>query len=183
MLLWDFGDTIVDERWMRQAPAEFPDWSHAWNKVMEACADDWNLGHVSERDVFTEMSRRTGLTFDLVERHAEACCRSITFHPFTWRVATERRLPQALVTVNPDLFIERVARRYGLDEYFDTIVVSCSEGTDDKTTLCEVALDRLGFDGERLDALLIDNRRDLAEKLATQRGFCVRVPRRRSLRG
>jgi len=163
VLLWDFGDTLVDERWMRQAPAEYPDWSNAWNRVMETCADDWNIGCTSERDVFAEMSRRTGLSIDFVERHAEACCRSIIFHPFTWRVATERRRPQALVTVNPDLFVERVARRYGLDDHFDTIVVSCSEGTDDKTTLCEVALDRLGFGGRRSDALLIDNRRDLAE--------------------
>ena len=163
VLLWDFGDTLVDERWMRQAPPEFPDWSDAWNKVMESCAHDWNIGRASERDVFAEMGRLTGLSIDFVERHAEACCRSITFHPFTWRVATERRLPQALVTVNPDLFVERVAPRYGLGDHFDTVVVSCSEGTDDKTKLCEVALERLGFGGERLDALLIDNRRDLAE--------------------
>jgi FMN phosphatase YigB (HAD superfamily) len=65
--------------------------------------------------------------------------------------------------VNPDLFVKRVARRYGLGDHFDAVVVSCSEGTDDKTTLCEVALDRLGFGGGRLDALLIDNRRDLVE--------------------
>ena len=163
MLLWDFGDTIVDERWMRQVPAEFPDWSNAWNQVMETCADDWNVGRATERDVFAEMSRRTGLSIDFVERHADACCRSITFHPFTWRVATERRRPQALVTVNPDLFVERVARRYGLAAHFDTVVVSCTEGTDDKTTLCELALDRLGLGGGRSEALLIDNRRDLAE--------------------
>jgi hypothetical protein len=94
VLLWDFGDTLVDERWMRQAPAECPDWSNAWNEAMETCADDWNIGRASERDVFAEMSRRTGLSIDFVERHAEACCRSITFHPFTWRV----ELPPVLRT-------------------------------------------------------------------------------------
>jgi hypothetical protein len=62
-----------------------------------------------------------------------------------------------------DLFVERVARRYGLAAHFDTVVVSCTEGTDDKTTLCELALDRLGLGGGRSEALLIDNRRDLAE--------------------
>lgn len=161
MLLWDFGDTLADERWMRQAPTEFPDWADAWNDVMAACADDWNVGRATERDVFAAMSRRAGLSVEFVERHAEACCRSITFHPFTWRVAIERRRPQALVTVNPDLFIERVARPYGLYEHFDAVVVSSTEGTDDKTTLCELALDRLGFRAERSDALLIDNREDL----------------------
>jgi FMN phosphatase YigB (HAD superfamily) len=161
VLLWDFGDTLVDERWMRQAPAEYPDWANAWNGVMETCAEDWNIGRATERDVFAEMSRLTSLSIDFVEHHAEACCRSITFYPFTWRVATERRRPQALVTVNPDLFVERVARRYGLCDHFDTVVVSCTEGTDDKTTLCELALDRLGFGGGRSETLLIDNRRDL----------------------
>ncbi len=163
MLLWDFGDTLVDERWMRQAPAGFPDWSDAWNEVMDACADDWNTGRATERDVFAEMSRHTRLSIDFVERHAEACCRLIIFHPLAWRVATERHRPQALVTVNPDLFVERVVRRHGLCDHFDTVVVSCTEGTDDKTTLCELALDRLDFGGERSNALLIDNRRDLAE--------------------
>jgi FMN phosphatase YigB (HAD superfamily) len=163
VVLWDFGDTLVDERWMRQAPVEFPDWSNAWNEVMAIFAGDWNVGRATERDVFAAMSRHTGLSVDFVERHAEACCRSITFHPFAWQIAVERRRPQALVTVNPDLFIERVARPYGLYEHFDTIVVSCTEETDDKTTLCELALDRLALGAERPDALLIDNRRDHVE--------------------
>jgi FMN phosphatase YigB (HAD superfamily) len=163
VLLWDFGDTLVDEQFLRQAPAEFPDWTKAWNEVMEICADDWNTGRVSEGDVFAEMSSHTGLSLEFVERHAEACCRSITFHAFAWQVVTERRRPQALVTVNPDLFVERVAPRYGLGDCFDAVVVSYAEGTDDKTRLCEVALDRLAFTGRHSDALLIDNRRDLAE--------------------
>lgn len=85
--------------------------------------------------------------------------------PASWRTGPtslfERRT--TLVTVNPDLFVERVAHAYDLANHFDAVVVSCSEATDDKTTLCEVALDRLGFRGQRSDALLIDNRRDLAE--------------------
>jgi FMN phosphatase YigB (HAD superfamily) len=46
---------------------------------------------------------------------------------------------------------------------FDVIVTSSAEQTADKPTLCEIALDRLGFDGDRSDALLIDNRLDLIE--------------------
>jgi hypothetical protein len=65
--------------------------------------------------------------------------------------------------VNPDLFVERVAPRYRLGDHFDAVVVSCAEGTDDKAELCEVAVERLGFGGARASALLIDNRRDLAE--------------------
>jgi len=162
-LLWDFGDTLVDEQWMRRAPGEFPEWPDAWNEVMDTCADDWNAGRISEREVFAAMSARSGLSIGFVAGHAEACCRSIAFHPFAWRVARERRRPQALVTVNPDLFVERVVPRHRLSSYFDTVVVSCSEGTDDKTTLCEVALDRLAYRGSRTEALLVDNRPELAE--------------------
>jgi phosphoglycolate phosphatase-like HAD superfamily hydrolase len=78
-------------------------------------------------------------------------------------LASERRLPQALVTVNPDLFADFVVPAHGLDDVFDVIVMSFEELTDDKPTLCDIALDRLGFTGPRSDALLIDNRRDLVE--------------------
>ena len=98
-----------------------------------------------------------------VERHADDCCRTLVYHPVAWRVATEQRLPQALVTVNPDLFVSRVVPAHGLDEIFDHIVVSCTEGTADKVQLCDTALDRLGYDGDRRDALLIDNREDLVD--------------------
>jgi hypothetical protein len=44
---------------------------------------------------------------------------------------------------------------------FDVIVVSFAERTVDKPSLCRIALDRLGFDGDHSAALLIDNRKDL----------------------
>jgi phosphoglycolate phosphatase-like HAD superfamily hydrolase len=163
VLLWDFGDTLVDETWMRRAPVGYPEWLSAWADVMRSHGDDWNVGRVSERDIFRALTSRAGLTEAEIERHAAACCGSIRFHPFAWRVATERRRPQALVTVNPDLFVERVAKAYDLERYFDAVVVSCREGTDDKVKLCEIALDRIGSDSPRQTALLIDNRRDLTD--------------------
>jgi hypothetical protein len=63
--------------------------------------------------------------------------------------------------VNPDLFLNRIVPEYGLEKIFDVIVASCAEGTTDKVPLCERALDRLGFCGDRRNALLIDNREDL----------------------
>jgi hypothetical protein len=161
VLLWDFGDTLVDERWMLRAPTGCSDWPRAWADVATDHASEWNIGRATERDIFDVLSERTGLDVGTIERHAADCCRAIRFHSFAWRIARERRLPQALVTVNPDLFVKRVAKPYNLERHFDTIVVSCTEGTDDKTRLCEIALDRLRFDGARADALLIDNRQDL----------------------
>jgi len=170
VVLWDFGHTLVDEQWMLRPPRDFGEWPDVWTEVVTDRAHDWNTGRISEADIFEELARRTGMDVGAIERHAAACCRSIRFHAAAWRAAKERRLPQALVTVNPDLFVERVAVPYGLAAHFDAVVASCIEGTDDKNHLCRIALDRLGFMGPRSEALLIDNRRDLTEAWADEGG-------------
>lgn len=161
VLLWDFGDTLVDERWMRRCPDACPEWENAWTAVMEDLADAWNVGEVGSPTVFDAIAARTGMRRQDVEDHARDCCRRIVFNPTAWGVAVEHRLPQALVTVNPDLVADYVVASHQLDIVFDVIVVSFAEGTVDKSSLCRAALDRLGFDGDLSAALLIDNRRDL----------------------
>src|SRR5262249_7992874 len=42
VLLWDFGDTLADETWMRRAPIGCPDWPNAWTEVMREHADRWS---------------------------------------------------------------------------------------------------------------------------------------------
>jgi hypothetical protein len=163
VVLWDFGDTLVDERWMRRPPAECPDWVDVWTAVMADLADGWNDGSVSDATIWAALADRAGMTAAAVEAHARACCTSIDLHPAAWRVASERRRPQALVTVNPDLFGSWIGSRYELPAMFDTIVVSAVEGSSDKTELCLIALDRLGYDGPRAAVLLVDNRRDLVD--------------------
>jgi FMN phosphatase YigB (HAD superfamily) len=78
-------------------------------------------------------------------------------------LAKSRRLRQALVTVNSDLFGPMVVDVHGLRAVFDVIVMSFAEGTVDKSALCDIALERMGYQGPRSQALLIDNRRDLVE--------------------
>jgi len=163
VLLWDFGDTLADETWMLTAPIGCPDWPNAWTEVMRLHADSWNKGVIDEAFIFDALSSRSGMDLASIERHADECCRSIRYHRAAWRAAAERRVPQALVSVNPDLFVDRVVKGHDLASHFGAIVVSCEEGTDDKTRLCETALDRLGFEGPRSDAMLIDNRSDLVE--------------------
>jgi FMN phosphatase YigB (HAD superfamily) len=163
VLLWDFGDTLVDERWMRLAPDGFPIWETAWGDVMAELAEDWEVGRAACPDVFDALASRTSMTPAAVEAHARECCRQLVFNPRAWQVAKERRLPQALVTVNPDLFVAYVVGEHGLASVFDAIVVSSVEGTTDKTELCARAIERLGFDGDRSRTLLIDNRLDLVE--------------------
>jgi len=160
-LLWDFGDTLVDERWMRRCPAAHPEWEAAWTAVMDHWADRWNAGEVGMREVFAALADRTGMTQHDVAAHARDCCRRLVFNPAAWRVAREHRLPQALVTVNPDLVARYIVPAYELATVFDVIVVSYAEGSVDKPSLCRRALDRLGFESDRSAALLIDNRQDL----------------------
>lgn len=128
---------------------------------MSDYADDWDVAAATSAVVFQALASRTGMTVEEVEAHTRECCRQIGFHPSTWRYARERRRPQALVTVNPDPFrgLHRPSAR--LHGSFDVIVVPATENCSDKAELCELALDRLGFVGDRSEALLIDNRAEL----------------------
>lgn len=162
-LLWDFGDTLVDERWMLRPPEGCPAWPTAWAEVMGRHAAGWDVGAISWAQVTDALAERTGLTVEAVAAHARRCCRDLAFNPSAWRVARERRLPQAIVTVNPDLFSDHVVPVHDLEEVFDLIVASWMEGTTDKPDLCDIALRRLRFGGARSEALLIDNRAELVE--------------------
>jgi phosphoglycolate phosphatase-like HAD superfamily hydrolase len=153
----------VDERWMRRAPEGVPTWEAAWDDVMAELAEEWEVGRTACPDIFDALASRTGMAPAAVEIHARECCRQLAFNPTAWQVAKDRRLPQALVTVNPDLFIDYVVDEHDLALVFDAIVVSSVEGTADKTELCGRAIERLGFDGDRSRVLLIDNRLDLVQ--------------------
>jgi hypothetical protein len=147
VLLWDFGDTLVDERWMWRAPARCATWESSWAEVMADLADDWNVGAVTSAIVFQALASRTGMSAEDVEEHARDCCRQIEFHPSAWRYAQKRCRPQALVTVNPDLFTGVHRPSTGPHRSFDVIIVSATERCANKVELCEEALARLGFRG------------------------------------
>jgi hypothetical protein len=163
VVLWDFGDTLVDERWMQRPPDSFPSWPTAWANVMTDRADDWNIGRVEMSQIFIELANRTGMTTEDVAAHALDCCHRLVFNPTAWQIASERRFTQAIVTVNPDLFAKYVMPAYELAAIFDVIVMSFAERTTDKPTLCNIALGRLGFKGDIAHCLLIDNRLDFVQ--------------------
>jgi hypothetical protein len=79
-------------------------------------------------------------------------------------------LPQAIVTINPDMFSDCVIPNYQLDKMFETIVTSWEEGTLDKSDLCDIALARLDGVAERSAALLVDNRIENVERWRARGG-------------
>lgn len=163
VLLWDFGDTLVDERWLYRPPESCPAWTEAWTDTMRQHGDGWSDGAIGRAVIFAAVADRTGMALADVERHARECCARLERHETAWRVATEHHASQALVTVNADLFGDWIVPTYGLAAMFDALVISCAERITDKNELCTIALDRLAFDGDRSEALLIDNRLDLVE--------------------
>lgn len=156
-LLWDFGDTLVDERFLWACPTGVPDWADNYRSLAGGeFGTRWNCGNARVDDLAAEMSARLGMSSKAVIAHVRRCCSRIRFFEHSWAVARSRPLPQALVTVNADVFRDLVMANYPLEAAFDVVVVSAEEGIESKAELCELALTRLGCD-DPVQALLIDN--------------------------
>src|SRR5262249_34628318 len=168
-VLWDFGDTLVDERWMWRGPPTVPQWREVWTRhVVGAVADAWHCGTLDMRTLARQLAAQLPMSADEISAHCAACCANIDLYATPWRIVRTCALPQALVTLNPDLFSSAVVPAYGLDALFDAIVTSWQERSLDKAHLCTVALERIGGSMERGEALLIDNK---AENVAA---WCAR---------
>jgi FMN phosphatase YigB (HAD superfamily) len=156
-LLWDFGDTLADERFLWTSPTGVPGWTDCYRDLAGGeFGSRWNRGLATFDELAAEMSARLAMSTTAVVAHARRCCQRIRFFEHSWAVARSHELPQALVTVNADVFRNVVMANYPLGNAFDVVVISAEEGTEDKTDLCDLALARLGCD-DRSEALLIDN--------------------------
>jgi len=156
-LLWDFGDTLVDERWMWACPEGVANWTDSYRALGSGdVGSRWNRGELSFEEFATLIAADVGIGFHDACAHMQSCCNAIRFFEHAWAKARSHEMPQAIVTVNPDLFTRFVVPNYDLDMVFDTIVTSWEEGTEDKARLCEIALERLGG-SDPAAALLVDN--------------------------
>ena len=108
-LLWDFGATLCDERWMLSPVADEPRWAVACQTALAAgdLVRRWDLGMATAREVANAASVELGLKVELIEQHMRACSRKIRFHRGTMRLASLRAAPQAIVTINSDLHCGR----------------------------------------------------------------------------
>jgi FMN phosphatase YigB (HAD superfamily) len=156
-LLWDFGDTLADQRWMWPSPEGVPGWTARFLALIDTELDErWLRGETTTAELAAIFAADLGTTSEVLIAHIEQRCRDVQFYEHAWATARSRRLPQAIVTLNPDLFSSLIAPNYGLDAVFDEIVTSWEEHTLDKARLCEIALERLGGQDPG-EALLIDN--------------------------
>jgi hypothetical protein len=141
---------------MLACPDNVPGWKSAWWDVVAGpMGRQWEVGLTDADGIARAVAQRLDIGSDVALAHMAARCRDLAFFPTAWSVACARAFPQAVVTINPDVF-SIIVEHYELDLVFDTIVTSWEEGTSDKSELCDVARARLG--GHRRErSLLLDN--------------------------
>ena len=158
-LLWDFGDTLVDERWMWPCPEGVANWTDSYRALGSgAVGSRWNRGELTLRGVRRRRSPPMSGSASMMQcTHMQRCCDRFDFFEHTWATARSHVMPQAIVTVNPDLFT--TVHRAQLRTSTRCSTRSSRRGRsarEDKARLCEIALERLGG-SDPAEALLIDN--------------------------
>jgi FMN phosphatase YigB (HAD superfamily) len=161
-ILWDFGDTLVDETWLQTPLEGHPNWAEVYRATMKNgdIFDDWNLGRINLAAVTEVLASAAGAAPRVIRDHMTKTSQNIKFFEPVMGFARQCQVPQAIVTINPDLFSHIVVPQYGLEELFPVIATSWEEETLSKAKLCDVALARLGGDFSRSEALLIDNKQE-----------------------
>jgi hypothetical protein len=159
-LLWDFGDTLCDERFIWSSGAE---WRKVYELFDDGFADEWNTGVIDDLAFAHRLTQHISMSAENILAHMQERCRHVEFYDFTYSWFRARNLPQAIVTVNPRLWSEVISPLYSLHDAADVIVTSWEEGTTHKATLCDIALRRLSTRFRPGESLLIDNRSENIE--------------------
>ena len=118
----------------------------------------WNLGELTTAEFAARLARRMDMDAEAIIAHMTRRSHEIAFFEETYRFFKARHLPQAIVTVNPDLFSQVIVPAYRFELYCNAIVTSWEEQTVDKTVLCALAIARMGLVCGAGDALLLDNK-------------------------
>lgn len=161
-LLWDFGDTLADETWMQTPLPGCDSWAKAYRDLVYhgPLGEQWSLGSIDTFDVAQSLAKNIALPVDTVLYHMEAASKNVRFFSDVFAYAMSTPLPQAIVTVNPDLFSAITVAHYDLKKFFPVIVTSWEENTLSKAEICDIALHRQGLKIGRSEALLIDNKQE-----------------------
>jgi beta-phosphoglucomutase-like phosphatase (HAD superfamily) len=165
-VLWDFGNTLVDESFLAAPPHAIPGWAEACDAAWAEHGRAWNLGQMDTTRYAAHLAQRLGVSSGTVLDEFRARCGTLRSFELPVALVTGCRLPQALVTVNPDAFTELILPRHELLRHFDPVITSWEQGTVDKGELCAAALARLPGGIAPAEALLLDN---LPENVAAWR--------------
>lgn len=167
-LLWDFGNTLCDELSLWRMSPEWLEVYHSFDDE-DGIGSAWSLGDLDIHEVVAKLAQRMTLSEAEIRAHLSRID-LFEFFPFTYAFFRARRLPQAIVTVNPSVFRE-MAQKLGFDEVTDTIVVSGEERTIDKGALCQVAIQRMPIACTNEQALLIDDKQSNLDAWAGRGGI------------
>lgn len=166
-LLWDFGDTLCRETFIWSSG---PEWEAVYRTFDKGWAGGWNTGEMDTAAFAREAAKHISLPPAEIVAHMRERCDHIEFFEFTYAFFRAQHHPQAIVTVNPDLWTDTIVPRHRLDEPVEVIVSSWQEGTDDKGVLCQLALDRMAGDWTPAQSLLIDNKQSNLDAWAARGG-------------
>ena len=183
-ILWDFGDTLADERWMLAPMPNVPSWPDVYREFSAEAdlADRWNSGGVNCEQIAESLASRLDVDVAQVRSHMEDCCRNVSFFPLIREFSARCGLPQAIVTINPDLFSTVVAPHYRLTSRYSPIITSWQSCTLDKAALCDIALSKWGNRYSREECLLIDNKLEHVAAWRTKGGVAFHFQNERECR-
>lgn len=162
LVCWDFGDTLVDERFMRIAPDGVPEWGQVYDEIVDArpaWVEALDLGRGSLNDLVDPLAERLPMSRLAILKHLRVVWGQIIWFDDSraWIDQLQGRVTQAVVTVNPHEF-SGIARACGLDLLIPTIVTSADVQSASKVVQTERARSLLGLAPGVETSLLIDNK-------------------------
>ncbi|MEM7139555.1 MAG: hypothetical protein AAF548_00895 [Actinomycetota bacterium] len=176
LVCWDFGDTLVHERFMRRNPPGVPEWEEVYDELsMDPAFDEpWMLGDANMTDLIPRLAARLPMTNAAIARHLRHNWHDIDWFPDAreWIHKLNGRRLQAIVTVNP-FEISGILTACGLDPVVDVVVNSAEIRSLSKVAMTEHARMLLGLDAGLGSSILIDNRVDNCEEFTAAGGVAI----------
>ncbi|MEM7016563.1 MAG: hypothetical protein AAF512_04380 [Pseudomonadota bacterium] len=172
-ILWDFGDTLADEKFLLTSPQHIPEWGEVWREVLwdtPELTNAWDTGEISTQEIAAIIAQQLERPIEEVLTHMQQCCKNLQFFDMPWLAAKRCTLPRAMITIMPDAFSKWTVPYYQLDEIFFPLVTSWEEHILDKGIMSLIALERLDHKVEPEQALLIDNRQENLDAWAIHGG-------------
>lgn len=161
LICWDFGDTLVDQNFMRVAPPDIPEWTAAYERVRARTdqGDRWDVAESTMRELAILVADELGISRARAWRQLAINLTTIDWFPEVRSLveALDGKFMQAIVTVNPHEFWA-MAVACDMHTMFDCIVTSADVTSLSKVVMANEARAMLGLETGLSTTLLIDNK-------------------------